>query len=168
MILRVRQQERWNFISIHLDNKRRGFTLLELIAYVFIWTIISCAIATTILVLMKESKRIMDSYKNEKDIRCSIISIYTIASNDGIERVDTTGYELLLYGKKLGKDILNIVKIKNGNLCVDYYENKNGIYIPLKESTLILKEVEEFKVIKRGEILCLEIKRKGISFVKYI
>lgn len=117
---------------------------------------------------MKESKEEISLYKNQKDVRGAFISLYTVVEDSNVNSVEVIANELLLYGEKIDVKIMNRLILRNGNIYVDYYRKFGETYTPIKSSTLILNDVEEFNIIKRGEILWVEIVRKGERFVKYM
>lgn len=154
-----------------MDGRRkykRGYTIIECIAYIFISTILTIIIMNTTIEIYKYAAIRTKMINREDEIDNAILNIRKI-----FKEVDNTKYivnnnKVEIIKEEQGKEAVNNqnstdVNVKSkefeiisGNLRVKYYSFNNGKK-EFKTSNLILENVESFKIYVKESLLYMEM-----------
>ncbi|MDQ0149276.1 hypothetical protein ACFO6R_06660 [Eubacterium multiforme] len=162
-------------------RKKDGFTLIECIAYIFISTIILCLITTITIDGYKHFIRRGEFINREDEIDNAILTIRKIFSD-----VNNTDYIIKDNKVEIIKEEEGIEEVNNknnvinknlnvkskefevisGNLYVKYYSyNQFQNKKKYETSNIILKNVEEFNVLKKENLIYANFIVDGREFL---
>ncbi|AOR23924.1 competence type IV pilus minor pilin ComGF [Clostridium taeniosporum] len=142
-------------------KKKKGFTIIESIVYIFFVTII-LFIGTNLIfdnykfyIKSKETSKMYNKMQN------FYINLDSILNKDTIREVEFDEKNLVLYRYKDTVLISKNIQNDKDALGAKYPERKSP--------NILLKEVEDFKVIKKGNLIYIEILDKsGRKFIRCI
>jgi hypothetical protein len=141
-----------------LHRRGKGYSLVELIAAMGIFLIVTASVSRLFVytsVVFKGSIRETreDFYVNEA------FRYIDTAINNGVKRMDVTNdvivLERLSYIRPEKKPV-DYIRREGDNVVIKYYE-----YGVAKTTNIILRNIEEFKVKKEGNLLYISIKPRG-------
>lgn len=140
---------------------KRGYTLIECIAYIFISSLLTMIIINTTLDAYKYSILRAELVNREDAIDNAILNIKKILNeSDNISYiVKNNKIEIIKEFKEnnnLERDLKKL-EVIDGNLRVKYYVIDDK-YTEFKMSNLILNDVEEFNVYVKKNLLYAELK----------
>lgn len=140
---------------------KRGYTLIECIAYIFISSLLTMIIVNTTLDAYKYSILRTELVNREDAIDNAILNIKKILNeSDNISYiVKNNKIEIIKEFKEnnnLERDLKKL-EVVDGNLRVKYYVIDDK-YTEFKMSNLILNDVEEFNVYVKKNLLYAELK----------
>lgn len=140
---------------------KRGYTLIECIAYIFISSLLTMIIINTTLDAYKYSILRAELVNREDAIDNAILNIKKILNeSDNISYiVKNNKIEIIKEFKEnnnLERDLKKL-EVVDGNLRVKYYVIDDK-YTEFKMSNLILNDVEEFNVYVKKNLLYAELK----------
>lgn len=142
---------------------KRGNTLIECIAYIFISSLLTMIIVNTTLEAYKYAVTRAELINREDSIDNAILNIRKIfnESDNTTYIVKNNRIQIIKeYEEKV--DDYNEISLKefeviDGNLRVKYYKINDGIK-EFKTSNLILKDVEKFNIYVKKNLLYAELK----------
>ena len=140
---------------------KRGYTLIECIAYIFISSLLTMIIVNTTIEGYKYPVLRAELVSREDSIDNAILNIRKILNEpDNVSYiVENNKIEIIKEYKEnnhLERDLKKL-EVVDGNLRVKYYVI-NDKYTEFKMSNLILKDVEEFNVYVKKNLLYAELK----------
>ena len=140
---------------------KRGYTLIECIAYIFISSLLTMIIVNTTIEGYKYSILRTELVNREDAIDNAILNIKKILNeSDNISYiVKNNKIEIIKEFKgnnNLERDLKKL-EVVDGNLRVKYYVIDDK-YTEFKMSNLILNDVEEFNVYVKKNLLYAELK----------
>ncbi|WP_024615022.1 prepilin-type N-terminal cleavage/methylation domain-containing protein [Clostridium sp. Ade.TY] len=159
--------------------KKRGFTLIECLAYVFISSIIVICLITLTLDVSSYSSERNNSIKREDEIDRAILNIKKIFSE-----VDNTNYKIGRDEIEISKEEETLEEINNSDniydkklvvkykkiylvsktLQVRYYKEVSGSKVSVA-TNLILNDVNKLNFHKKGKLIYMEL---GIDDKEYL
>lgn len=159
--------------------KKRGFTLIECLAYVFISSIIVICLITLTLDVYSYSSERNNSIKREDEIDRAILNIKKIFSE-----VDNTNYKIGRDEIEISKEEETLEEINNSDniydkklvvkykkiylvsktLQVRYYKEVSGSKVSVA-TNLILNDVNKLNFHKKGKLIYMEL---GIDDKEYL
>lgn len=152
-------------------KKKRGFTLIECIIYIFIGTIIT---SISLKILVDTSivyKNLVESSEETNNVESALVNLERLLRNETIERINSTNdtVEILKISKnknKTGKVYYEKEElIKEGkNLIIKYYDLINTPDYKMKN--VLLENINDFKVYKKGRLRYLVIIKGNKEYIK--
>lgn len=159
--------------------KKRGFTLIECLAYVFISSIIVICLITLTLDVYSYSSERNNFIKREDEIDRAILNIKKIFSE-----VDNTNYKIGRDEIEISKEEETLEEINNSDniydkklvvkykkiylvsktLQVRYYKEVSGSKVSVA-TNLILNDVNKLNFHKKGKLIYMEL---GIDDKEYL
>lgn len=147
---------------------KRGYTIIECIAYIFISSILSIIIMNTTIEIYKYAVIRTEMINREDEIDNAILNIRKIFNEIDNTRYIVNNNKVEIIKEEQGKEEVdnqtsidvNVnskeFEIISGNLRVKYYSFTNGKK-EFKTSNLILDDVESFKIYKKESLLYMEM-----------
>ncbi|MGG7077680.1 hypothetical protein [Clostridium sardiniense] len=153
-----------------MDGRKRfkkGYTIIECIAYVFISSVLVILIMNTTLEIYKYTSRRTEMINREDEIDNAILNIRKIFNEVGNTKYIVNNNKIEIIKEEQGKEQVDNnssdinVKSKefeviSRNLRVKYYSFNNGNK-EYKTSNLILENVKSFNVYKKENLIYMEI-----------
>ncbi|MBE6052019.1 MAG: hypothetical protein E7214_15580 [Clostridium sp.] len=152
-------------------KKKRGFTLIECIIYIFIGTIIT---SISLKILVDTSivyKKIVENSEDINNVESAFVNIERLFRNETIERINSTEDTIEILEISKNKDKTGKVHyekeelLKEGkNLIVKYYDLINTPDYKMKN--VLLENISDFKVYKKGKLKYLVIIKDNKEYIK--
>lgn len=153
-----------------MDGRKRfkkGYTIIECIAYVFISSVLVILIMNMTLEIYKYTSRRTEMINQEDEIDNAILNIRKIFNEVGNTKYIVNNNKIEIIKEEQGKEQVDNnssdinVKSKefeviSRNLRVKYYSFNNGNK-EYKTSNLILENVKSFNVYKKENLIYMEI-----------
>lgn len=153
-----------------MDGRKRfkkGYTIIECIAYVFISSVLVILIMNMTLEIYKYTSRRTEMINREDEIDNAILNIRKIFNEVGNTKYIVNNNKIEIIKEEQGKEQVDNnssdinVKSKefeviSRNLRVKYYSFNNGNK-EYKTSNLILENVKSFNVYKKENLIYMEI-----------
>ncbi|MGL5149944.1 MAG: pilus assembly FimT family protein [Clostridium sp.] len=145
--------------------KKGGFTLIEMMAYLFITTLILTILMTLILTLFKNNNEIKEASRNISKVESAFVNIQGILGdrrNSSISIKNNYIFIEYMDGALIkGKKIIII----DDNLVCENYQKYHEAWNRINYN-LILDKVEELKVWKSGVVIYIEFKSNEEKYIK--
>ncbi len=147
---------------------KRGYTIIECIAYIFISSILAMIIMNTTIEIYKYALIRTKMINREDEIDNAILNVRKIFNEVDNTRYIVNNNKVEIIKEEQGKEAVDNqnsidVNVKSkefeiisGNLRVKYYSFNNGKK-EFKTSNLILDNVESFKIYRKENLLYMEI-----------
>ena len=145
-------------------NKKKGFILLEDVAYLTIYLMI---VSMGCKLLLEVKNIYYESIKENMNMNCieeafHMIDVMKIEDFDEVYRENNK----IIFFRKISSNVWEKNKISefNNNLVIEYYDIKNSNR-PSNRNTILTK-IDNFEVKKKGKLIYLTVERKGEKFTK--
>ncbi|MGG7095981.1 type II secretion system protein [Clostridium sardiniense] len=153
-----------------MDGRKRfkkGYTIIECIAYIFISSVLVTLIMNTTLEIYKYTSRRTEMINREDEIDNAILNIRKIFNEAGNTKYIVNNNKIEIIKEEQGKEQvdnnssdINVnskeFEVISRNLRVKYYSFNNGNK-EYKTSNLILENVKSFNVYKKENLIYVEI-----------
>lgn len=153
-----------------MDGRKRfkkGYTIIECIAYIFISSVLVTLIMNTTLEIYKYTSRRTEMINREDEIDNAILNIRKIFNEVGNTKYIVNDNKIEIIKEEQGKEQvdnnssdINVnskeFEVISRNLRVKYYSFNNGNK-EYKTSNLILENVKSFNVYKKENLIYMEI-----------
>ncbi|MBM7835854.1 type II secretion system protein [Clostridium sardiniense] len=153
-----------------MDGRKRfkkGYTIIECIAYIFISSVLVTLIMNTTLEIYKYTSRRTEMINREDEIDNAILNIRKIFNEVGNTKYIVNNNKIEIIKEEQGKEqvdnnssYINVnskeFEVISRNLRVKYYSFNNGNK-EYKTSNLILENVKSFNVYKKENLIYMEI-----------
>ncbi|MBY0754845.1 hypothetical protein K5V21_05185 [Clostridium sardiniense] len=153
-----------------MDGRKRfkkGYTIIECIAYIFISSVLVTLIMNTTLEIYKYTSRRTEMINREDEIDNAILNIRKIFNEVGNTKYIVNNNKIEIIKEEQGKEQvdnnssdINVnskeFEVISRNLRVKYYSFNNGNK-EYKTSNLILENVKSFNVYKKENLIYVEI-----------
>ncbi|GAA0069176.1 hypothetical protein UT300003_06990 [Clostridium sardiniense] len=153
-----------------MDGRKRfkkGYTIIECIAYIFISSVLVTLIMNTTLEIYKYTSRRTEMINREDEIDNAILNIRKIFNEVGNTKYIVNNNKIEIIKEEQGKEQvdnnssdINVnskeFEVISRNLRVKYYSFNNGNK-EYKTSNLILENVKSFNVYKKENLIYMEI-----------
>lgn len=146
------------------SNKKRGFTILESVVYIFLITLILAEGISLFVSMYKsyiETRNMSIKYNNMQNF---YVNLDKISSEGNIQEI-IVGNNYILFSKDANSNELNkTIKSNDGSIVVKYTKGTTTETI-----NTILTDIGELKVKKKGNLIYLIISDKdGKEFIRCI
>ena len=137
--------------------KKKGFTLIEVIIYISIASLLITLMMGLVIKLISFRKEYLRQSIEEDFVTNSLIAISNELNDFAVDTVELENNETILIKQKFNKN--SKIAIYGSDLAILQYNGHS-------ESTVnkILKGVEDFEVIKKGKLLYIKINFEGSEY----
>lgn len=148
-----------------IKNNKKGFTLIEMIIYLAISLLIILILSDIFIVSYKSfNKNIKkDSYINS--IENGIIAIKDMSMDSRVIFKEKNNNSLVLYQKFKDFYCVQSIYKKNNQLIVEYSERYDNGNYEIKEEETIIKNINDFYVYKKENLLYIKIIKEGKEYI---
>lgn len=139
-----------------------GFTLLELIISIAIWTII-IGFSSSIIISIYQHKLLIDDINELSYSKSDIgIDLRNRILSDSVIRYEVKEHKLISYLKKnTSYEEKKVIEVIDGKLVENHYYRKNNEAFFLLKKVVISREIKEIEFITKGKLLYSKINIKG-------
>lgn len=151
-----------------IRNNKKGFTLIEMIIYLAVSLLIILILSDIFIVSYKSFNKNINKDSCLNSIENGIITIKDMSMDSRVIFKEKDNNTLLLYQKF--KDFYWVQSIykKNNQLIVEYSERyDNGAY-KIKAKQTIIKNINDFYVYKKENLLYIKIIKEGEEYITCI
>jgi competence protein ComGC len=149
-----------------MKYRKKGFTLLEILAYLSISSVV-LIISTKVLI---DTRYIffssMNSIQNINCIESGLITIDSLVNDSQIKRIEANDNKVNLYYATNEGQIIKQLINDNNDLIIRYYKSNSQEFYPYTGHNDVISNIEDFKVIKKGKLIYLIIKKEGDTYIK--
>ncbi|MGL4773658.1 MAG: hypothetical protein ACRC2K_08855 [Clostridium sp.] len=153
-----------------LKAKKGGFTVVEVLAYIAISTIVIGLMMTLSFSLFRSIKVIVNEHRNLNKVESSLINLGGIITGKENKSIGIDGNKIMIYIEE--KDRYGNVEekkkeifLENAQIKVNNYKKEFGSFNKINYN-LLLDKVDGFKVWSNKRIIYVSIEREGVTFVK--
>ena len=147
-------------------KKKRGFTLVEAIVYIAIYTIIS-SIGIIILLNTRNiyyntiDKRLASNSVNE-----AFITIDNIRKDSNEVLIDENS-NTVSFKKKVNQTdfLLKIIQVEKQSVIIKYYTASSGNSLFYDTKNEIISDIDSFNVLQKGKLIYIKVSKKGREFI---
>lgn len=153
---------------MYIRNNKKGFTLIEMIIYLAVSLLIILILSNIFIVSYKSFNKNINKDSWINSIENGIITIRDMSMDSRVIFKEKDNNTLLLYQKF--KDFYWVQSIykKNNQLIVEYSERYgNGAY-KIKAKQTIIKNINNFYVYKKENLLYIKIVKEGEEYITCI
>lgn len=151
-----------------MKYRKKGFTLLEILVYISVSSVV-LIISTKVLI---DTRYIfystINSIQNINGIENGFITIDSLVNDNQIRRIEADGNKVSLYYQTNEGQIIKQLIKDNNDLIIRYYKSNSQEYYPYTGHNDVISNIEDFKVIKKGKLIYLLIKKEGDTYIKSI
>ena len=150
---------------MYIKNKKKGFSLIELIIYLAVSLTIILILSDIFIVSYKSFNRNINKDSNINSIENGIVAIKDIVMDSRVIFKENKKNSLLIYQKF--KDFYWVQSIyeKDNNLIVEYSEQYfNNVSIK-KGKQAIIKDINSFYVYEKGNLIYIKIIKEGEEYI---
>lgn len=150
---------------MYIKNKKKGFTLIELIIYLAVSLTIVLILSDIFIVFYKSFNRNINKDRNINSIENGLVAIKDMVMDSRVIFKESDKNSLLIYQKF--KDFYWVQSIykKDNNLIVEYSEQYfNNVSIRKGRQTII-KNINNFYVYEKGNLLYVKIIKEGEEYI---
>ena len=148
-----------------IKNNKKGFTLIEMIIYLAVSLLIILILSDIFIVSYKSfNKNIKkDSYINS--IENGIIAIKDMSMDSRVIFKEKNNNSLVLYQKFKDFYCVQSIYKKNNQLIVEYSERYDNGNYEIKAEQTIIKNINDFYVYEKENLLYIKIIKKGKEYI---
>lgn len=150
---------------MYIKNKKKGFTLIELIIYLAVSLTIVLILSDIFIAFYKSFNRNINKDRNINSIENGLVAIKDMVMDSRVIFKESNKNSLLIYQKF--KDFYWVQSIykKDNNLIVEYSEQYfNNVSIRKGRQTVI-KNINNFYVYEKGNLLYVKIIKEGEEYI---
>lgn len=150
---------------MYIKNKKKGFTLIELIIYLAVSLTIIFILSDIFIAFYKSFNRNINKDRNINSIENGLVAIKDMVMDSRVIFKESNKNSLLIYQKF--KDFYWVQSIykKDNNLIVEYSEQYfNNVSIRKGRQTVI-KNINNFYVYEKGNLLYVKIIKEGEEYI---
>lgn len=143
--------------------KSSGSTLIELEVHIFMIIIIFALSLTGYREIINVFNNCMETIENYNEFDDTYITLKNILNDENANRCEVKDNSIFVYCNDMYKIITN----KNHNLKIDYYVFLEGTIetAAYEKYNLLLNDVDDFIVTKKGKLIYVEIFKGGTSYI---
>lgn len=149
-------------------TKKKGISLLEILVYLSLSVVV---ILLTTSLYIKVQKNYYDNItenKNLNSIAEGLITIETMVKDEDVYKIESTNSNLKLYLISEGQSMIKEIKINNDRLMVYYYKLYYESYYLYGSPNVLIINIKEFYIIKKGNLIYLNLKINNENYTKCI
>lgn len=150
---------------MYIRNNKKGFTLIEMIIYLAVSLLIILILSDIFIISYKSfNKNIKkDSYINS--IENGIIAIKDMSMDSRVIFKEKNNNSLVLYQKFKDFYCVQSIYKKNNQLIVEYSERYDNGNYEIKAEQTIIKNINDFYVYEKENLLYIKIIKKGKEYI---
>ena len=150
---------------MYIKNKKKGFTLIELIIYLAVSLTIILILSDIFIVFYKSFNKNINKDSTINSIENGLVAIKDMVMDSRVVFKENKKNSLLIYQKF--KDFYWVQSIykKDSNLIVEYSEQYFNSVSIIKGRQTIIKNINKFYVYKKGNLLYIKIIKEGQEYI---
>lgn len=153
---------------IRNNNIKSGFTLIELIVYLAVSLVIILMLSDIFIICYKSFNKNINRDSSINSIENGIIAIKDMAMDSRVIFKEKYNNSLVLYQEFINFYWLQSIYIKDKALIVEYSERYDSGACKIKEEETIIKNISDFSVYEKGNLLYIKIVKEGEEYITCI
>lgn len=147
-------------------NKKRGFTMIEAIVYIAIYTIISALGLIILLNTRNIYYNTMDKRLASNSVNEAFITIDNVCKDSTEVSIDKNS-NTVSFKKKVNQTdfLLKILQVENQSVIIKYYTASSGNTLFYDTKNEIIADIDSFNVLQKGKLIYIKVSKRGREFI---
>lgn len=151
-----------------IKNNKKGFTLIEMIIYLAVSLIIILILSDIFIISYKSFNKNINKDSCINSIENGIITIKDMSMDSRVIYKEKDNNSLVLCQKFKDFYWVQLIYKKNNQLIVEYSEKYNNGDCKIKGKQTIIKNIDNFYVYKKENLLYIKIIKEGEEYITCI
>lgn len=148
-----------------IKNNKKGFTLIEMIIYLAVSLLIILILSDIFIVSYKSFNKNIKKDSDINSIENGIIAIKDMSMDSRVIFKEKNNNSLVLYQKFKDFYCVQSIYKKNNQLIVEYSERYDNGNYEIKAEETIIKNINNFYVYKKENLLYIKIIKEGKEYI---
>lgn len=147
-------------------KKKRGFTMIEAIVYIAIYTIISSIGIIILLNTRNIYYNTIDKKLASNSVNEAFITIDNIRKDSNEVLIDENS-NTVSFKKKVNQTdfLLKILQVEKQSVIIKYYTASSGNSLFYDTKNEIISDIDSFNVLQKGKLIYIKVSKKGREFI---
>lgn len=148
-----------------IKNNKKGFTLIEMIIYLAVSLLIILILSDIFIISYKSFNKNIKKDRYINSIENGIIAIKDMSMDSRVIFKEKNNNSLVLYQKFKDFYCVQSIYKKNNQLIVEYSERYDNGNYEIKAEETIIKNIDNFYVYKKENLLYIKIIKEGKEYI---
>lgn len=147
-------------------KNKRGFTLVEAIVYIAIYTIISSLGIIILLNTRNIYYNTIDKRLASNSVNEAFITIDNVRKDSTEVSIDENS-NTVSFKKKVNQTdfLLKILQVEKQSVIIKYYTASSGNSLFYDTKNEIISDIDSFNVLQKGKLIYIKVSKRGREFI---
>ena len=147
-------------------KNRRGFTMIEAIVYIAIYTIISSLGIIILLNTRNIYYNTIDKRLASNSVNEAFITIDNVRKDSTEVSIDENS-NTVSFKKKVNQTdfLLKILQVEKQSVIIKYYTASSGNSLFYDTKNEIISDIDYFNVLQKGKLIYIKVSKRGREFI---
>lgn len=147
-------------------KKKRGFTIVEAIVYIAIYTIISSLGIIILLNTRNIYYNTIDKRLASNSVNEAFITIDNVRKDSTEVSIDENN-NTVSFKKKVNQTdfLLKILQVEKQSVIIKYYTASSGNSLFYDTKNEIISDIDSFNVLQKGKLIYIKVSKRGREFI---